>query len=872
MSETDQVLVFCQATASTRARSGIHRVCVELASALCHLTPTRLVGWDEIDGQLRFLDYDETHDLFLGDIPEPIKIPLESRRVNCRFADIVSDSPTHFLFPEIPYHLPHGNEIFSRIITQCREAGISTSAIYYDAIPVTNNGYSNLRRPHIDYLTELVRLDSILAISQTSAEGLANLMQEAGLLSADFEHFKSRLNVVLLPEGTFQPVPDTVEKNGILMLGSVEPRKRQLHVMRAINELRLSCPSIAKMKVDVVGSLHPEVAEQFQEEIAKNPKAKWHHYIADAKVESLYATAAFSVFASNDEGYGLPIAESLVRGVPCITANFGSMQEVAAGGGCLTVDVNDNSALRDAIRRLAEDDELRQELREQIEHRFFRTWNDYAKDILDGLSNTRTLWPDTTVAPIELSLAFCYLKLDEIGRPQDGLIFWSEIMPEMIPNPETVVATIWNGSEAALKDMEGAEWKALCASDVACFANEGSFIAVMNLAAERNLQSLLPSRIVIESNRTELEKKAYSMLLQAARGKAVRLKVSYEERMYARVRKHFAPQGELTTRILSLVISTYNRKNFVVANAHWLSNQIARFGGKVDLTIVDNASTDGSWAALQSLVGVPHVSLVQNPANVGMLGNLRVCSALQLARHVWITGDDDFITADALDEVVTQLEKNPGLSLGFVNFAVYHRHSLSTHDSPSSLQKEGTVLGTSPAPNGMRRVCEIAAEHDNLFTAVYPILFRSDLLSACFNYPFQGVPFIDLVESVPTTKMILGTYAQCEAFWFGGVGIVGNAFNSWSRHRPRWHAHLMPLVFEAAREAGVDEHKLRIWADAHLGLYEEAVGIARDHDVPVHFDGEDDLKPGTRVFLKQVEVPDDLRRWKNPSDILWDGR
>ena len=200
-----------------------------------------------------------------------------------------------------------------------------------------------------------------------------------------------------------------------------------------------------------------------------------------------------------------------------------------------------------------------------------------------------------------------------------------------------------------------------------------------------------------------------------------------------------------------------------------------------------------------------------------------------------------------------------------MNFAVYHRTGLRPGDSAATLNREATPLAPKPSPAGLRPVAEIAAEHDNLFTAVYPIVFRSDILAACFNYPFDGTPFADLVESVPTTKMILETYGLTPAWWMDRIGIAGNAMNSWSRHRPRWHGLLMPLVFESARETGVPQDRLRAWADTHHDLYDEAIGIARDQNLPVHLEESGDLVPGTRVFRSPLVVPGDLRRWSDPK-------
>ena len=95
----------------------------------------------------------------------------------------------------------------------------------------------------------------------------------------------------------------------------------------------------------------------------------------------------FTIFASNDEGYGLPIAESLAHGVPCLTANFGAMAEVATGGGCLTCNVNDPEKLTEAIRTLHEDRAMRRKLRHEISNRQFRDWKIYCQDVANILAS-----------------------------------------------------------------------------------------------------------------------------------------------------------------------------------------------------------------------------------------------------------------------------------------------------------------------------------------------------------------------------------------------------------------------------------------------------------------------------------------------------
>ncbi len=50
----------------------------------------------------------------------------------------------------------------------------------------------------------------------------------------------------------------------------------------------------------------------------------------DEELTWLYQHCAFTVYPSFYEGWGLPIAESLAHGIPCLSSNTSSMPEIAA--------------------------------------------------------------------------------------------------------------------------------------------------------------------------------------------------------------------------------------------------------------------------------------------------------------------------------------------------------------------------------------------------------------------------------------------------------------------------------------------------------------------------------------------------------------
>jgi glycosyltransferase involved in cell wall biosynthesis len=80
-------------------------------------------------------------------------------------------------------------------------------------------------------------------------------------------------------------------------------------------------------------------------------------WVDAGELEGLYALAAAVVFPSLYEGFGLPVLEAMVRGVPVACSNRSSLPEVA-GEAALLFDPEDVAAIAGAIERLLSDREL----------------------------------------------------------------------------------------------------------------------------------------------------------------------------------------------------------------------------------------------------------------------------------------------------------------------------------------------------------------------------------------------------------------------------------------------------------------------------------------------------------------------------------
>ncbi|MFZ4122884.1 MAG: glycosyltransferase [Caulobacterales bacterium] len=895
-----ELLVFVEITLQAERRSGIHRVAVEAAKAFLGFLTVHFVKWDEWEGQLRYIDHEELKALFHSNaLPPGVAVHTMAQRVWYRFEDTIKDPANTWLwFPEIAYHRAHGNDVFARVVSQCHNYGVRVASVFYDLIPITNPLYQEARPPHQEYVAELIRSDLILPISAHVGDVLVDFYADVlgGDRSETMRRLSAQIRPIVLPEINSETPPlvvpdDETGRDVILMVGTVEPRKQQVEALRVFNALCASSEDAARLQVHIYGSLHGHVADALHSLVAANPRIKYFDYASAEMVEASYRRALFSVFASYDEGYGLPIAESLARGVPCLCANFGSMAEIAEGGGCLPVDVNNKASLTNGLERLIGEPDLRERLRDQLRARRFRTWSDYARATIDEMQAydaAERKAQQTTQRAIEEKLqeglsgqavtdtGACSEPV-HIAQADNGVIQivvrdeqWAWAISELAgpgaprsasPGSMSRFTVARRGALIHEPKRAHAEAHRLFGDDYWAAADENIFSKLLDAAVEASFDGLLPHRWLTGPS---IEDAAQSLAeAMAADISLERRRYAYamRERAYAtllaRWRDIIAPRRPT----LAILITTYNRARFVEKNVEHVLHLIASRKLDAQLIVVDNFSTDDTRPRLARFFGHPNFEFRMTSSNVGMLGNLRVCSSVLKARHVWVTGDDDFIDADALAEIIAVLKANPGLPMAIVNFGVYHRESLSSGDSVKNLMAECVPLAPNPMPSGLAPLTLAGQQHDNLFTAVYPIVWRADLFAAAFNYPFTGVPFDDLVECVPSTKFILETCRFLDVYWHAPIGIAGNAHNSWSRHRPRWHVLLMPLVFELARDAGMSKDLLYRWAQAHYDLFCESLSIAKARHQVIHIEVPHDLVPAVRMFRRPITIPPDLKRF-----------
>jgi glycosyltransferase involved in cell wall biosynthesis len=155
----------------------------------------------------------------------------------------------------------------------------------------------------------------------------------------------------------------------ILFVGALQRRKNVARLVQAFEQVA------PEWKLTLAGSLGFG-AEEILDRIEHSPRKEDIQvlgYVSDAVLETLYSRASIFAFPSLDEGFGMPLLDAMAREVPVLTSNVSAMPEIA-GDAALLVDPIDVAAISEGLKKLVNDEALRQ----QLVHKGLKRSSDFA--------------------------------------------------------------------------------------------------------------------------------------------------------------------------------------------------------------------------------------------------------------------------------------------------------------------------------------------------------------------------------------------------------------------------------------------------------------------------------------------------------------
>ncbi len=391
----DEVLVVSESMVLTDLHTGIQRVAREAVSRWLAQDSTHVAYFDPDGGGLRLLsDSEQARVRNWRDHLSSSGTPMTFRRPQAASDNILVPWNCTVVVPELLLNVHH-----SRAVATIARAGVSQRLTFigYDLTPIVvpETVDPGLTERYCQYLAAVKHADRISAISEQSArdfEAFATMLQGEGIPGPRIKAHRLPAPPPDLTEGELASGLAALDLQGVplvLVVGAHVPRKNHMAILEASERLWIAGRAFELLFIGGFGSSHYLVFERYVQRLrAEGWPVRVRHRASELELWAAYATARFSVYPSFIEGFGLPIAESLASGTPVITSNFGSMAEIAAGGGALTIDPRSVDDLEQAMHRLLTDDALVDELRRQARAQDFGSWDDYAKAVWDYLTET----------------------------------------------------------------------------------------------------------------------------------------------------------------------------------------------------------------------------------------------------------------------------------------------------------------------------------------------------------------------------------------------------------------------------------------------------------------------------------------------------
>jgi alpha-1,2-rhamnosyltransferase len=241
-------------------------------------------------------------------------------------------------------------------VRRAKQRGATVGFLLYDLIPLSHPEFYGpefvaIFRRWLDSLADLA--DFFVAISETTSDHACDYLNatrpDRDWHRVPFETFRLGCTLDLAARG--EPVRDEVKAvfggdsaAPYLIVGTIEPRKNHHLILDAFEHVWRTAPQVRLCIVGKVGWLCNDVLRRIHRHPGLGTSLLLFHDLTDAELQYCYGHARALVFASQIEGFGLPIVEGLRHRLRVMASDIPIHREVGKDF-CAYFDVWDPGAL-----------------------------------------------------------------------------------------------------------------------------------------------------------------------------------------------------------------------------------------------------------------------------------------------------------------------------------------------------------------------------------------------------------------------------------------------------------------------------------------------------------------------------------------------
>lgn len=222
------------------------------------------------------------------------------------------------------------------------------------------------------------RLDKVITVSKISAE--ANY-EAYGIRPEDQAVIYNGVDTQM-----FSPSENGHENTGkkLVFVGNTEDRKKGVkYLLKAMTML----PDDFTLTLVNGGAPRHIYSEGLVKEFGIENRVRFTGRLHIKEVAEAYRSADICVVPSLFEGFGFPAAEAMACGLAVVSTTGGALPEVVGedGKAALVVEPRSSTAIANAIKKLADDAELRERLGKAARERILKlfTWKKAAEEVVE---------------------------------------------------------------------------------------------------------------------------------------------------------------------------------------------------------------------------------------------------------------------------------------------------------------------------------------------------------------------------------------------------------------------------------------------------------------------------------------------------------
>lgn len=221
-----------------------------------------------------------------------------------------------------------------------REAGVKIGFILHDIIAERHPEYFKNRdgKNFSRWLRKIDKYDGIFPISKATTDDYVSWRKEQGLkpldyplkwfhLGADFKTNQGRLK-----DGDKEWLSVIAKNDYYIQVSTIEPRKGYEQLLNAFDCLWNEGSELGLVFVGRKGWLVNELCQRIKKHPQLNKKFFWLSGVSDELLTALYSNAKGVIVASENEGFGLSVAEGAFYGKPLLLRDIPVFREIAGDG------------------------------------------------------------------------------------------------------------------------------------------------------------------------------------------------------------------------------------------------------------------------------------------------------------------------------------------------------------------------------------------------------------------------------------------------------------------------------------------------------------------------------------------------------------